>query len=184
MIIYLDMDDVVADWRTAAEDFLKKKFNNGEGVTRLPIDEWNKLKANSRFYRDLPLKPGANELVNFCRQAVLDGTASDLRFLSALPRNNDMHWATWDKTQWAQLYFPGIPVFLGPYSDDKWKHCQPGDILIDDRTDNCMQWQAHGGYAHIYRTWEQCKPWLEQQFEGVKQSTAWLKNEYYEEDDN
>jgi len=161
MIIYLDMDDVVADWRTAAEDFLQLKFPNGDQWARIPDEKWAELKRNSRFYRDLPLKDGADDLVEFCRAAVFDGRADELRFLSALPHNNDMHWAVWDKVQWAQTYYPGIPVFVGPYSNDKWMHCQPGDILIDDRTDNCQQWENAGGHAHIYRSWEACRPWLE-----------------------
>jgi len=162
MIIYLDMDDVVADWRTAAEEFLQLKFPNGDQWARIPDEKWAELKRNSRFYRDLPLKDGADDLVEFCRAAVHSGHADDLRFLSALPHNNDMHWAVWDKVLWAQTYYPGIPVFVGPYSHDKWHHCQPGDILIDDRTSNCMEWETAGGKAHIYRTWEGCKPWLTQ----------------------
>jgi len=162
MIIYLDMDDVVADWRSAAEDFLQLKFPNGDQWARIPDEKWAELKRNSRFYRDLPLKAGADELVEYCRTAVLKGQASEIRFLSALPHNNDMGWAVWDKVQWAQHYYPGIPVFIGPYSHDKWMHCQPGDILIDDRTSNCMEWEKAGGLAHIYRTWEACYPWLDE----------------------
>jgi hypothetical protein len=110
----------------------------------------------------LPLKAGAHDLVNYCKQAVLDGNADELRFLSALPHNNDMPWATQDKVWWAYEHFPGIPVFIGPYSHDKHVHCRPGDILIDDRTSNCMEWETAGGKAHVYRTWEPCKLWLEQ----------------------
>jgi hypothetical protein len=57
--------------------------------------------------------------------------------------------------------FERIPVLFGPYSFDKYKHCTPGDILIDDRTSNCEEWRAAGGHSHIYRSWEECKPWLE-----------------------
>ena len=160
MIIYLDMDDVVADWHEAAQVFLKQRWQkNGD---RLPDSEWDKIKQESRFYRNLPLMPGATELVKYCLDAVYSERADGVRFLSAIPRNNDMPWAIQDKVWWAYDHFPGIPVFLGPYSDDKWQHCRPGDILIDDRTDNCMQWENAGGHAHIYRTWEGCKPWLEQ----------------------
>jgi hypothetical protein len=162
MIIYLDMDDVVADWRTAAEDFLKLKFPKDDPYARIPDDEWAKLKRNSRFYRHLPLKPGAHDLVQFCRDAVSKGQADGMAFLSAIPHNNDMQWAIQDKVWWAHDHFEGIPVFLGPYSHDKHVHCQPGDILIDDRTSNCMEWENAGGLAHIYRTWEGCKPWLTQ----------------------
>lgn len=182
MIIYLDMDDVVADWRTAAEDFLQLKFPNGDQWARIPDEKWQELKRNSRFYRDLPLKEHAGHLVDYCLQAKTRGIVDDVRFLSALPHNNDMTWAVWDKVLWAQKHFPGVPVFLGPYSNDKQDHCQPGDILIDDRTDNCTNWIASGGHAHIYRTWTACKPWLEQQLAGIEQSKAWLKNEYYEDD--
>jgi hypothetical protein len=156
------MDDVVADWRTAAEDFLKLKFPNGDQWARIPDDKWAELKRNSRFYRHLPLKENAHDLVQFCRDAVSKGLADDVRFLSAIPHNNDMPWSIQDKVWWAHEHFEGIPVFLGPYSQDKQDHCQPGDILIDDRTINCTQWEARGGHAHIYRTWEACRPWLEE----------------------
>jgi hypothetical protein len=162
MIIYLDMDDVVADWRTAAEDFLQLKFPNGDQWSRIPDDKWQELKRNSRFYRNLPIKEGAHELVQFCRDAVANGLADDLRFLTALPHNDDMPYAAYDKVLWAMERFERIPVLLGPYSDDKWRHCKPGDILIDDRTSNCSQWRSAGGLSHIYRTWKACKPWLEQ----------------------
>lgn len=161
MIIYLDMDDVVADWRAAAEDFLRLKFPHGDAYARIPDEDWARLKRNSRFYRHLPLKPAAHDLVDYCCNAVVQGLADDVRFLSAIPHNNDMPWSIQDKVWWAHEHFPNIPVFLGPYSHDKQDHCQPGDILIDDRTDNCMQWENKGGHAHIYRTWEACKPWLE-----------------------
>jgi hypothetical protein len=163
MIIYLDMDDVVADWRTAAEEFLQLKFPNGDQWARIPDEKWQELKRNSRFYRDLPLKEDADQLVDFCLRVKERGLVEDVRFLSAIPHNNDMPWSIQDKVWWAHDHFEGIPVFLGPYSHDKQTHCQPGDILIDDRTSNCAEWEAAGGRAHIYRTWGPCKEWLEQQ---------------------
>jgi len=162
MIIYLDMDDVVADWRTAAEEFLQLKFPNGDQWARIPDEKWQELKHNSRFYRDLPLKEDAGLLVDFCLRVKEQGLVEDVRFLSAIPHNNDMPWSIQDKVFWAHEHFKGIPVFLGPYSHDKQTHCQPGDILIDDRTSNCEEWIAAGGRAHIYRTWGPCKEWLEE----------------------
>jgi hypothetical protein len=159
MIIFLDMDDVVADWHTSAQEFLRMRWDKEN--ERIPQEDWDKIKMNSRFYRDLPLKENANDLVDYCRNAVATGKADELRFLSALPRNNDMTWAVWDKVLWAQEHFPGIPVFIGPYSYDKWHHCKPGDILIDDRTSNCDEWVRAGGLAHIYKKWEPCKAWLD-----------------------
>ena len=40
-----------------------------------------------------------------------------------------------------------LPVHFGPYSEDKKKHCIAGDILVDDRPDNCQSWKEVGGVA-------------------------------------
>ena len=161
MNIYLDMDDVVADWLVYAQDALKMRWDDKKGE-RIPQHDWDRLKEDFRFYSKLPLKPGAHELVNFCKDAVSKGLAERVTFLTALPHDYSGQYASWDKCWWANQHFPGIPVFFGPFSHDKWRHCRPGDILIDDRTSNCSEWIAAGGNAHIYRTWEACKPWLEE----------------------
>jgi len=158
MKIYLDMDDVVADWHEAAQVILKLRWDkNGE---RIPQEEWDKIKAELRFYRNLPLKPGAKELVEYCQNLVATGQADDLAFLTALPHDYSMQYAANDKVWWAHEHFPGIPVFLGPFSHDKWRHCESGDILIDDRHSNCNEWRNAGGQSHIYKEWPECKLWL------------------------
>lgn len=162
MIIYLDMDDVVADWISHAQEFLKMRWDHLKGE-RIPQADWDRLKQDTRFYRSLPLKEGARELVDFCLQAVKDGKADEVNFLTALPHDYSTPHAAYDKVHWGDEHFPGIPVFIGPFSYDKWRHCKPGDILIDDRHSNCSEWTSAGGRAHIYRSWEECKPWLEEQ---------------------
>jgi hypothetical protein len=158
MVIYLDMDDVVADWMGYARAYLKRpRWEEGE---MLPDNEWRRLKDDQRMYSKLQLKEGAYDLVDWCRTYCKEHGA-DLRFLSAIPHGNDMPWAVQDKVFWGQEYFPDIPVFLGPYSHQKFMHCKPGDILIDDRRSNCEEWERAGGRAHIYRSWEECKVWLE-----------------------
>jgi hypothetical protein len=158
MILYLDMDDVVADWMPAARAIVNRNWEYGE---RIPAEDWDKVKAKKRFYRDLPIKPGAHELVAYCQDALSKGLIDDLAFLTALPHDDAVQYAASDKVFWAFERFPGIPVFFGPYSFDKHKHCRPGDILIDDRHSNCHEWRSAGGHSHEYRTWEACKPWLE-----------------------
>jgi 5'(3')-deoxyribonucleotidase len=157
MNIYLDMDDVVADWKKLAQQIVGRAW--ADGTTHLPDHEWSKVRDYKRFYRDLPLKEGAHDLVNYCREYSVKNNYF-LAFLTALPHDDDVPFAAYDKVMWAQKHFPNIPVFFGPYSGDKWKHCTPGDILIDDRVTNCKQWIEVGGVAHIYTTWENCKPWL------------------------
>ena len=161
MNIYLDMDDVVADWMAHAQDFLKMRWNH-ETSERIPQSDWDKLKSDTHFYRSLPLKVGAHELVDYCRN-LTQSTNGHLRFLTALPHDYSMPFAVSDKVFWAQEYFPDVPVTVGPFSFDKWRHCKnPTDILIDDRTSNCNEWVDAGGLAHIYRDWSTCKAWLEE----------------------
>lgn len=134
------MDGVVADWNMGTA-FLKSR----------PVNQhWTELKLNyPRIYRDLPLTTQAHELVNIAR-TLRDQNKYNLLFLTAVPKNNDFHWAFYDKVMWAQHYFPDVPVHFGPYSQDKFLHCQPGDILIDDRLDNCQAWTNRQGIAvHI-----------------------------------
>jgi hypothetical protein len=159
MNIFLDMDDVVAAWQERAQEILKLRVNKDSD--RIPQAEWDKLKEDLRFYRDLPLMPGAHELVAMCKDYIARNPQYTLRFLTALPHDYSMPLAVYDKVHWGDQHFPGIPVTIGPFSYDKWRHCKtPGDILIDDRHSNCEEWEARGGIAHIYTTWENCKPWL------------------------
>lgn len=142
--IYLDMDDVIADFKSYAISVLRKPQ---EGEKWLH-EEWVKLKDNPRLYRDLDLTGGAEALVSCCRY-LRDHHGFDLLFLTAVPKNNDVHWAFYDKVNWAQLHFPDIPVMFGPYSHDKHVHCDADmqDILIDDRLSNCQEWTNAGGIA-------------------------------------
>ena len=158
MNIYLDMDDVVADWMKTAREMVQRNWDYGE---RIPDADWKKLQRDQRFYRNLPLKDGANELVQWCRD-YKEKTNCGLFFLTALPHDYTMPYAASDKVWWASEHFPDIPVFFGPFSHDKYRHCREGDILIDDRTSNCSEWRSAGGLAHIYKQWPECKQWLEE----------------------
>lgn len=146
--IYLDMDGVVADFDTAAEQFLgiARREDYVQGHYKLSLEEWARLRSQHRFYLDLPLMPEAEALVNLARQ-YRDSLGWQLCFLTAVPKGNDMPWTFWDKCLWAQQHFPDIPVHFGPYSVDKYQHCAAGDILVDDREDNCRAWSAAGGWS-------------------------------------
>jgi 5'(3')-deoxyribonucleotidase len=158
MNIYLDMDDVVADWMKTAREMVQRNWEYGQ---RIPDADWKKLQRDPHFYRNLPLREGANELVQWCRD-YKEKTNCGLFFLTALPHDYTMPFAASDKVWWAHDHFPDVPVFFGPFSHDKWRHCKEGDILIDDRTSNCQEWRSVGGLAHIYKQWPECKVWLEE----------------------
>ena len=143
--IYLDMDGVVADF----DEYAARTLGIPPSSGIYPNEIWYNLASNARLYRDLIKTSYADELVFQCSKiARLYGY--DLKFLTAVPKGNDVPWAFYDKMVWAQNYFPGIPVMFGPFSKDKHMHCRPGDILIDDRKSNIEEWAAAGGIAILH----------------------------------
>jgi 5'(3')-deoxyribonucleotidase len=140
--LYLDMDGVVADFDEYAARTLG--VPPSEGI--YPDEVWYKLASNARLYRDLKKTSYADQLVAECEDFALT-KGYNIYFLTAVPKGNDVKWSFYDKVLWAQQYFPGIAVMFGPYSKDKWQHCNAGDILIDDRQSNIDEWRAAGGIA-------------------------------------
>ena len=143
--LYLDMDGVVADFNEYAHRTLGVPASQGI----YPDDVWQKLAANPRIYRDLVKTAYAHELVRFCIKWCLQKDY-EYAFLTAVPKGNDVPWAFNDKVVWAQQNFPGIAVMFGPFSKDKHQHCQPGDILIDDRSSNIEEWRRAGGIGILH----------------------------------
>lgn len=140
--IYLDMDGVVADWVTNAANVIGRRIT--DPTVMYSRDEWDLLRSDGRIFRDLPMMDRCDELVGLARQ-YRDVLGWELNFLTAIPHNNDVPWTFHDKMAWAAKRFPDIPVHFGPYSEDKHRHCSAGDILVDDRYDNCTQWTEAGG---------------------------------------
>ena len=136
------MDGVVADF----DEYAARTLGMPPSQGIYPDEVWYKLASNARLYRDLIKTPYADELVSECQDFALT-KEYELKFLTAVPKGNDVPWAFYDKVKWAELYFPAIPVFFGPFSKDKHVHCQVGDILIDDRVSNIEEWRAAGGIA-------------------------------------
>ncbi len=144
--LYLDMDGVVADFDEYAARTLG--LLPSEGV--YPDDVWKKLTVNPRIYRDLKKTPYADELVTVCKSKCQENKWI-LKFLTAVPKGNDVPWAFYDKMTWALFFYPDIPVMFGPYSKDKHQHCRSGDILIDDRRSNIEEWQSAGGMGILHK---------------------------------
>lgn len=160
--LYVDLDDVVADWHSEAQSYLQRSWTRG---VMLPEEEWGILLNHKRFYRNLPMLPGAQELIAWAKEYT-EKNGMHLAFLTGLPNpKSRIQYAAYDKILWAQERFPDIPVFFGPYPADKHHHCNPGDILIDDRQSNCEEWRAVGGIAHQYTDWFTCKKWIEEDLE-------------------
>lgn len=148
--IYLDMDGVIADFVAGAAEITGHRLSD---PTQMYKDEdWVKIRDHQHIFRNLPLMPYANEIADVARR-FRDELGWGLLFLTAIPHYNDMPWSFWDKIKWVEEHFPDIPVHFGPYAADKRSHCTPGDILVDDRLDNCIQWRGAEGVAiHVTDT--------------------------------
>lgn len=138
-IIYLDMDDVVADFTGYAVDVVGYDPRT-LGLYKYPDNDWILLRNNPRIYRDLEVIPGAIDFVD-----ELKSLDMDLRFLTAIPSGNDVPFAFQDKMNWARQHFPGIDVLFGPYSEDKVLRAKSYHILVDDRKKNIDAWVKAGG---------------------------------------
>ena len=143
--IFLDMDGVVADFDSHCTYILGKR-NEDHGW---PDEDWAKIRARPRIYGELPKTKEADALVEYCRY-LRDTRNYELLFLTAVPKGNDVHWAFYDKVLWAQKYFPDIPVHFGPFAKNKKEHCKPGDILIDDRPSNIIEWGEVDGHGILH----------------------------------
>ena len=143
--LYLDMDGVVADF----DEYAARTLGIPPSSGIYPDEIWYNLASNARLYRDLIKTTYADELVFQC-STIAKQQGYNLKFLTAVPKGNDVPWAFYDKVVWAQTHFPGIPVMFGPFSKDKHIHCRPGDILIDDRASNIKEWTAAGGHAILH----------------------------------
>jgi 5'(3')-deoxyribonucleotidase len=148
--IFLDMDGVVADFDSFASSLLGRKIGWHESKFDLTKEEWAKLSSVDRLYYNLPLMPDATKLVAYVKSL---STRFNVQFLTAVPRRTTMPEARADKQAWVDKYFPGMRMDIGPFSHDKQKWCNPGDILVDDRPSNIEEWKAAGGVA-IYHTGE------------------------------
>jgi para-nitrobenzyl esterase len=97
-----------------------------------------------------------------------------LNMLTALPHDDSHPEAAADKYEWIEERWPDIPVRLGPYSHDKWRHARPGDILVDDRPSNIQEWREAGGIAvQVTADYDRALAELEQLFK----DTSSLQNQ-------
>jgi 5'(3')-deoxyribonucleotidase len=147
--IYLDMDGVLADFNSKAALILqasKQEKLQAQQSGHWKEQDWEKLKKYPNLFRSLDKTEIADDLVNLAKKFKSE-LGWDLFILTAVPRNNDVPDSFQDKFEWIQEHYPDIRIRFGPYSADKFKHAKPGDILVDDRKDNCNQWAAAKGIA-------------------------------------
>jgi hypothetical protein len=150
--IWVDMDGVLADFDAWVWGQLEKSTTT-DGLM------WKWLQRQDRaYYRFLPMKD-AKQLWDYVNQLAPGRVA----ILTGLPFKNSMPEVEQDKKDWftkyPDIFGVGAPVDfnVGPYARDKYKHCRPGDILIDDNARNIVQWTNAGGFGVFHSSFEQTK---------------------------
>jgi hypothetical protein len=147
--IYCDMDGVIADFDDFVLTHMGRTFHHADGPGA-DTAMWEFLKTIPHLYLQLKPTPYAKTLWD-----LINSYGADVQILTAIPRRSPMPDAAQDKRDWmAQHLSKDVSVNMGPYSADKWKHCTPGDILIDDREDNISDWVQKGkgiGILHQYK---------------------------------
>jgi hypothetical protein len=132
--IYLDCDGVLADFDKGALEILgapseayEKKYGAGAF--------WKKLANADGFFEHLDLMPDAMDLY-----AAVKAKAPII--LTGMPHGQ---WAEPQKRAWAARHFPGVPV-ITTMAALKREHCEPGDVLVDDRIWHRKAWEDAGGH--------------------------------------
>jgi hypothetical protein len=146
--VYFDLDDVLAHFFPYVNKACGTDYRIGESMD---IVHWKQIrKDHQRIFRSL--QPNLEAIHTLYRVLSLKN-APKVRLLTALPFDDQSPWqyASHDKHLWCAQHVIGIPMFVGPYAHDKKNHCQPGDLLIDDKDSNCHEWTEAGGASHLYR---------------------------------
>lgn len=167
--LYLDMDGVLTDYNYGAAQLFNatpEEHYLAAKTGRWPDSKWQMIRNNEHFYLNLPKMPKADQLVEIALKFRTNLNYS-IKILTAIPHDNDMHEAFQDKFLWIDKHYGNykFPVHFGPYSSDKHKHIKNNmDILVDDRLDNCEQWQQSGAIAvHVpYNDYDKALQDLEQ----------------------
>jgi hypothetical protein len=137
--LFLDLDGVLAD---CADEYhrLTGGDNSDKGKVRL-----ERLKPFPHFYRHLPLMHDAMTLWNFVAPFHPSILSAQSNFVPASRQ---------DKIEWVAEHFhltDPTRVIIVEYPNEKYKHCTPGAILIDDSEKNCAEWERAKGIAILHK---------------------------------
>ena len=145
MILFVDMDEVIADTYGAHIELYNAEFNgelttelcSGSEVWRMVPeahqDSVRKHATRRGFFRNLKIIPGSQEILSklASKHEVYIASAA-MQFPNSLE----------EKSEWLDEHFPFIPwqnrILCGH------KHVLKGDILIDDRNYNLENFEGRG----------------------------------------
>lgn len=152
--LYLDCDGVLADFDGAFRERFGHSSRGYQARHGTPAFWRDIRREEPQFYLFLPLLPDARALfdaVAHLRPTILTGCPSG-------------GWAEPQKIAWAGVHFPGTPI-ITCMARDKSRHCQPGDVLVDDREKYRDLWEDAGGVFILHRSAAESIPRVLAEFE-------------------
>jgi hypothetical protein len=149
MTIYVDLDGVLADYDSRANEVLntdnhyKYEFIWGKEVY------WHRVSASNNFFGKLSPMSDASLLWSTVRKVAPYKPV----ILTALP-STDSEAVDRQKRRWVKDHIQHDAEVITCQTHEKPNYCKPGDILIDDRAINRDAWLAKGGTYIIHTTAE------------------------------
>ena len=162
--IYFDMDGVIADFNAKCLELIGCSLDD----FKTSKEGWDALGDHKlEMYANLAPMSDAKELVYSCL-VLADFYGYRTGILTAIPKIGRVPMARNHKEAWVEKYFPRLSsnFNIGPWAEDKYKHCCPGDILIDDMKRNIHQWEEVGGFGIIHVSADQTIKQLREYLEG------------------
>lgn len=164
MILYFDMDGVLADFDAMAcaahglpyKDpyYYKLEAERGADAFWDPIYE----ATNGKVFSNLPpIWPGIQSLKLLHHMVRVDllPHVQAVRVLTKLPRRDSQRNVCADqKVEWLRAYLPQLDdtdIICVPGDKAKATYCTPGDILIDDHGKNWSEWWDAGGCGILHQ---------------------------------
>jgi 5'(3')-deoxyribonucleotidase len=132
--IYLDMDDVLADFSSA---FARQKSKE---------ETWNKILSINEFWENLNICTGAIELVDFAVK-----NFEFVSILSAVSKEDQRAWG--GKVSWIYKHFSYYLDKLSINLVERKNKCRFADsdsLLIDDKKENCDEFWLAGGQSLLH----------------------------------
>lgn len=145
-MIYLDLDGVVADFFSVARKLLGREYHETPSAIA-----WAKLSLVPRLFANLPVLPGASELV-----AALSHHGPRFQVLTARPLPTGfLVTAEGDKRYWVRNNLsPTLKTNVVLHGVNKYKYVTPGAVLIDDLERNLIPWREAGGVGILHTSME------------------------------
>lgn len=151
IIIYVDMDGVLADFYSVYER-LKRKHNIHQ--TGYVWGFFSRMVKEESLFTNLPMLPNANLLLNHLSNIEMhfkDKVVIKI-LTSGGDRSGTAHYeqAKQQKEEWLKKHNINWEAITVKIKDEKAAYANPNSILIDDTTSNIAQFNAAGGHGILY----------------------------------